>query len=129
MCACVCVHVCPYACVCVIYGSHPSDDQSSCYCSRRSVNLSQGSPTDSSSTLEDNPQCIHKQFTVKSSVGSEWPPGVNIGGGNGTASTATAVPKFDKWGLSRTKVDSEQFQYQPVFIQPNYSLALSLVSS
>ena len=39
-----------------------------------------------------------------------------IGGGNGTASTATAVPKFDKWGLSRTKVDSEQFQYQPVFI-------------
>ena len=38
----------------------------------------QGSFTDSSSTLEDNPQamkCIHKQFTVKS-VGSEWPPGV-----------------------------------------------------
>ena len=39
-----------------------------------------------------------------------------IGGGNGTASTATAVPKFDKWGLSRTKVGSEQFQYQPVLI-------------
>ena len=31
-----------------------------------------------------------------------------------TASTATAVPKFDKWGLSRTKLGSEQFQYQPV---------------
>ena len=76
--ACVCIHVCPCACVCVIYGCHPSDDQSSCYCSRRSVNLSQGSPTDLSSILEDNPQamkCIHKQFTVKS-VGSEWPPGV-----------------------------------------------------
>ena len=37
-----------------------------------------------------------------------------IGGGSGTASTATAVPKFDKWGLSRTKLGSEQFQYQPV---------------
>ena len=64
--------------MCVIYGCHPSDDQSSCYCSRRSVNPSQGSPTDLSSTLEDNPQamkCIHEQFTVKS-VGSEWPPGV-----------------------------------------------------
>ena len=29
-----------------------------------------------------------------------------IGGGNGTASTATAVPKFDKWGLSSTKISS-----------------------
>ena len=37
-----------------------------------------------------------------------------IGGGSGTASTATAVPKFDKWGLSRAKLGSEQFQYQPV---------------
>ena len=40
--------------------------------------------------------------------------GKDIGGGSGTASTATAVPKFDKWGLSRTKLGSEQFQYQPV---------------
>ena len=74
-CVCVYMYVLVHACVCVIYGCHPSDDQSSC---RRSVNLSQGSPTDLSSTLEDNPQamkCIHKQFTVKS-VGSEWPPGV-----------------------------------------------------
>ena len=31
---------------------------------------------------------------------------MRIGGGNGTASTATAVPKFDKWGLSRTKISS-----------------------
>ena len=40
----------------------------------------------------------------------------SIGGGSGTASTATAVPKFDKCGLSRTKLGSEQFQYQPVLI-------------
>ena len=32
-----------------------------------------------------------------------------IGGGSNTASTATAIAKFDKWGLSRTKVGSEQF--------------------
>ena len=29
-----------------------------------------------------------------------------IGGGNGTASTATAIPMFDKWRLTRTKASS-----------------------
>ena len=42
-----------------------------------------------------------------------------VGGGSSTASTATTVPKFDKWGLSRTKVGSEQFQYQPVLTYPS----------
>ena len=74
MCACVCASVCVHACVtcvCVIYGCHSCDDQSSYYCSRRSVNLSQGSPTDSSRHL----RTISKQC-IDSLLGSEWPEGV-----------------------------------------------------
>ena len=36
---CVCVCVCACMRVCVINGYHSSDDQSSCYCSQRSVYL------------------------------------------------------------------------------------------
>ena len=85
VCACVCVCKCVYACMslcmcacacmCVhdIYGCHSSDDQSSCYCSQRSVNLSQGFAHRFVATLEDNPQatkCIYKRFTVKSREGT-----------------------------------------------------------
>ena len=54
-----------------------------------------------------------------------------IGGGSGTASTATAVPKFDKWGLSRTKLGSEQFQYlsTSTYIAKLFTSFFSLVSS
>ena len=47
----------------------------------------------------------HSEFLLSTS---------DIDGGSGTANTATAVPKFDKWGLSRTRVGSEQFRHQPV---------------
>ena len=33
--------------------------------------------------------------------------GSDIGSGNGTAGTATAIPMFDKWRLSRTKVSQQ----------------------
>ena len=63
-CVCACVHVCVYAsvgaCMCVsviyMYGCHSSNDQSTCYCSWRLVNLSQGSLTDSSRHLRTIPK-------------------------------------------------------------------------
>ena len=80
----VCVHVCVYmyvlvhVCVSSMDVIHSMIEVAATVVGGQSICPTQGSPTDSSSTLEDNPQAmkfIHKQFTVKS-VGSEWPPGI-----------------------------------------------------
>ena len=48
--------------------------------------------------------CLLEEEITIGFITSSFAP--SIGGRNGMASTATAVPKFDKWGLSRTKISS-----------------------